>query len=320
MNTSPHRFTTFAFPLLRFVATLALLAGPLLPSAVSQPGTMFGTGGEAKRAEYEKTAVPLWDARAPQARGDAEADKPMLYPVLPVKGGTPVAAVIVLPGGGYRNHAAHEAVPIAEYFRSKGLAAFVLQYRLRPYPDTVSLLDAQRAVRLLRARAAEFNIDASKIAVIGFSAGGHLGANLSSHADDGLPDAADPVDRQGCRIQTAMLIYPWLVFQDIERKTAADRDLAEIVKLAGLHRSVDAKTPPTFLVVGFDDDRTPYEHCLAYTAKLHQAGVRFELHILGTGGHGFAMRSPDPRLQTWPQLAMNWLVTCGFLAMPGAVP
>jgi acetyl esterase/lipase len=177
--------------------------------------------------------------------------------------------------------AAHEAFPIAEHFR-----------------------------------AAEFGLDPAKIAVVGFSAGGHLAANLSTHANDGKPDAADPVDRQSCRLQSAMLIYPWLVFEPISRASATDRALSGILKLGRLHQAVDAKTPPTFLAVGYNDNATPCEHCLAYTAKLHEAGVRFELHLFGTGGHGFGLQGNDPRLQIWGRLAVNWLTTCAFLPEP----
>jgi acetyl esterase/lipase len=227
-----------------------------------------------------------------------------------------VAPALALPGGGYNSLAAHESYPIAEHFRAAGLAAFVLQYRLRPYSPNVALLYAQRAVRLLRARAADFGLDPGKIAAVGFSAGGHLAANLSTHADDVRPDDADPVERQGSRLQSAMLIYPSLVYARIKRDTADDRALTEILKNPGLHRNVGAKTPPTFLLVGYDDDKTPYEHCLAYAARLHEAGVRFELHVLGTGSPGFGLRGRDPRLQIWGQFAVNWLTTCDFLPAP----
>jgi acetyl esterase/lipase len=297
---------------------LMVLATPLWaqPTTPPQPRSIFENVPVESRAAYEAAAIRLWPGRAPMALGDAAQDTPLLYPVLPPKGAKPVGAVIVLPGGGYTYHAAHEAFPIAEHFRAAGLATFVLQYRLRPYFPVVSLLDAQRAVRLLRARAAEFGLDPTKIAAIGFSAGGHLAANLSTHADDGRTDAADPVDRQSCRLQSAMLIYPSLIFGQIKRDTAADRALPGILELDGLHQVIDAKTPPTFMVVGYDDDRTPYENCLAYTAKLHEAGVRFELHVLGTGGHGFGLGLRDPRLHVWPQLALNWLTTCAFLPAP----
>lgn len=295
---------------------LPVLACVLSASAQATAQPIFGSLPAEARAAYEAAAVPLWNTRAPHSKGDDPADLPLLYPVLPPKGDHPVGVVLVLPGGGYRVHAAHEAFPIAEYFRAQGLAAFVLRYRLRPYDSDVSLLDAQRAVRLIRARATDWGVDASKISAIGFSAGGHLAANLATHADDGNRDAADHVDRQSSRLQTTMLIYPWLVFDRIDRTNSAARALPGLLALDGLHRSVNAQTPPTYLVVGYEDDRTPYEHCLVYAAKLHEAGVRFELHVLGLGGHGFAMRGIDPRLQVWPQMAVNWLSTCGFLPSP----
>lgn len=305
MNSAPRSLLLFATALF-FCRAIAAQTPP-------QPRSMFENVSAEAKAAYEAAAIPLWQGTVPEATGDTVADRPTLYPVLPPKSGTPVAAVIVLPGGGYNYLAAHEAFPIAEHFKSAGLAAFVLQYRLKPYPDTVSLLDAQRAVRVLRSRAAEFGVDPKRIAVIGFSAGGHLAANLSTHGDDGAAKAGDAVDRQSCRVQSAMLIYPWLVFDPITRRTSADRHLDTLLTKRGLHQGVDQGTPPTFMVVGYDDDRTPYEHCLAYTAKLHEAGVKFELHVLGTGGHGFGLRGQDPRLQIWGQLATNWMITCGFL-------
>jgi acetyl esterase/lipase len=319
---TPLRFPRRQFIHLRLPTRMLLmvLATPLWAQSPAPPAprSIFENVPAESRAVYEAAAIRLWPGRAPEAKGETAADTPLLYPVLPPKGTAPVGVVLVLPGGGYTYHAAHEAFPIAEHFRAAGLAAFVLQYRLRPYEATVSLLDAQRAVRLLRARAAEFGLDPAKIAAIGFSAGGHLAANLSTHADDGRPGAADPVERQSCRLQSAMLIYPSLINGNLKRDNASARALPAILKLDGLHRAVDAKTPPTFLLVGYDDNMTPYENCLAYTAKLHEAGVRFELHVLGTGGHGFGMRVRDPRLQVWPQLAVNWLTTCAFLPAPAA--
>jgi len=295
---------------------LFVVTGTASAQAPAAPRTMFENMTAEVRAGHESAGFRLWPDRAPQARGDDAADIPMLYPVLPPKGTAPTGVVLVFPGGGYNYLSSWEAFPIAEHFRAAGLATFVLQYRLKPYDPAVALLDARRAVRLLRTRAAEFGLDPQKIAAIGFSAGGHLAANLSTHADDGHPDDPDPVERQSSRLQSAMLIYPSVLYARIDRKDAAGRDLSAILKLNGLHRDVDAKTPPTFLLVGGNDDRTPYEHCLAYTAKLHEAGVRFELHVLGTGGHGFSLRVRDPRLQVWPQLALNWLTTCDFLPAP----
>jgi acetyl esterase/lipase len=283
--------------------------------ARAEQGTIFDGMAPENRAAYEAAGMRLWTGAAPKAKGETAEDIPMLYPVLPPKAGSPVGALIVFPGGGYNYLSAHEGFPIAERFRAAGLATFVLKYRIRPYDEAVSLLDAQRAVRLVRARAAELGVDPDKIAVIGFSAGGHLAANLSTHADGGKPFAGDPIERQSCRPQTALLIYPRLVIDPILRSGVDGRSLVHIFYLHGLHRDVDAQTPPTFMVVGYNDDNTPYEHCLAYTAKLHEAGVRFELHVLGVGGHGFSLSVRDPRLQVWPQLALGWLATCEFLRM-----
>lgn len=311
MKTTPlTRLGTAAF-----AAALFALAGVASAQTPAAPRTMFENMTAEVRAGYESTGFRLWDERAPGARGDTAADIPMLYPVLPPKGTVPAGVVLVLPGGGYNYLSAWEAFPIAEHFRAAGLAAFVLQYRLRPYDPAVALLDAQRAVRLLRARAADLGIDPKRLSAIGFSAGGHLAANLSTHADDGRAAAPDPVERHSCRLQTALLIYPSIVSATLPRGKDV-RPLPEVLGLNGLHRAVDAKTPPAFLVVGGNDDRTPYENCLAYAAKLHESGVRFELHVLGTGGHGFSLRVRDPRLQVWGRLALDWLTTCDFLPPP----
>lgn len=298
-----------------FAAMLLVLTGTAPAQTPGAPRTMFENMTPEVRAGHEAAGFRLWAGRAPEARGDSPADIPMLYPVLPPQGTAPVGVVIVLPGGGYSYLSSWEAFPIAEHFRAAGLAAFVLQYRLRPYNANAALLDAQRAVRLLRARAAELGLDPQKIAAIGFSAGGHLAANLSTHADDGRADATDPVERQSCRLQTALLLYPSIVSASLPRGPGV-RSLPEVLKLDGLHRAVRPQTPPTFLVVGGNDDRTPYENCLAYAAKLHESGVRFELHVLGTGGHGFSLRVRDPRLQIWGRLALDWLTTCDFLPAP----
>jgi acetyl esterase/lipase len=313
-------------PLATALAVLSLpFAGAAFgqaPAASSAPAAAFAGRSIFEhlapdvRTGYEAAGFRLWDGRAPGAMGDAATDIPELYPVIPATHTGPVPAIIVLPGGGYNYLSNYEAFPIAEHFRSLGLAAFVLKYRIKPYERSVSLLDVQRAVRLLRARSAELGLDPARIAVIGFSAGGHLAANLSTHGDDGDPQAADPVDRQSCRPQTALLIYPGILAQKPDRTTADGRNLAKIIELPGLQHSVDAKTPPTFMVVAYGDQKAWRENDLAYAAGLEEAGVRFEMHILGQGDHGFSMRVKDPRMQIWQQMATNWLTTCGFLPEP----
>lgn len=310
-------------PLRRPALVAALLLGLFAPAAAApaeppapESPSIFGRMPAEARSHYAASAWRLWEARAPQARGDTAADVPLLYPVLPAGPAQPRGVVIVLPGGGYRYHSAAEAFPIAEHFRDAGYAAFVLQYRLLPYESDVALLDVQRAVRLLRTRAAEWHLDPQHIAVIGFSAGGHLGANLSTHGDDGRPGAPDPVERASCRIQSALLFYPSIFRHRLQRADPANRDWPRLLARDGLHRLVDARTPPTFLMVGYDDSKTPYENCLAYATQLHAAGVRFELHILGAGEHGSTVR--EGRRAIWLPLADAWLATCGFA--PASAP
>lgn len=305
-SSVPLRLLSFA----TLLTSVAVAQSPATPA----PSSIFGRLPPDEVARYHSAAVRLWEGRAPQAQGDAAPDIPLLYPVLPVASATPRPVLIVLPGGGYNYHSAAEAFPIAAHFRDRGFATFVLQYRLRPYGPAVSLLDAQRAVRQLRARRAEFHLDPAHIAMIGFSAGGHLAANVSTHGDDGSPAALDPVDRQSCRLQSTLLVYPSILHARLDRTTPAGRDWSNLLALDGLHRLVDPRTPPTFLLVGYDDSRAPYENCLVYAARLHEAGVRFELHVLGAGEHGVTVR--EDRRDLWHPLADAWLQTCGFSPTP----
>jgi acetyl esterase/lipase len=270
------------------------------------------------RAAYEAGAIRLWTGAASGARGEAPTDIPLLYPVLPASpsSGTPRAAMIVLAGGSYRFHSAAEAFPIAEQFRDAGMAAFVLRYRLLPDydPMAAALADVQRAVRLLRARSAELGVDPERIAVIGFSAGGHLAAHLSVRGDDGHAEADDPVERESCRVRTAILFYPGIVAPDTPRQRP-ERALGWLIERPGLHRSVDARTAPTFMITGYDDAQVPYDNCLVHAARLHEAGVRFELHVLGAGGHGGQVR--EARRAEWTPLVLHWLADVGVLAPGG---
>lgn len=304
---------TVSRSLVVIVVALAGLSGFAQDAGVAPPRSIFGRLSPDARAHYESTAIRLWETAAPGANGDAPEDIPLLYPVLPAQPSAQARpAILVFAGGSYNFHSAAEAFPIAERFRDAGFAAFVLKYRLNPYSRSVALSDAQRAVRVLRSRSAEFHLDASRIAAIGFSAGGHLAANLSTRGDEGHPEAKDPVEQFSCRIQSALLFYPAILSSRIDRSATPHRDLTALLGLDGLHRQVDAHTAPTFMIVGYDDSSTPYENCLVHAARLHEAGVRFELHVLGAGQHGGSVR--EARRSAWEPLALEWLTTCGFSA------
>ena len=157
-----------------------------------------------------KHAVNLWPGAAPTPDGVVSKVEPFLIPY-PVRG-KPRGAVVVCPGGGYQGLAEHEGLPIAEWLNEAGLGAFVLRYRHSPHRHPVPLMDAQRAIRLVRARAKEWNVKPNRVGILGFSAGGHLTATAATHFAAGRAGAKDPVERQSCRPDAAILCYPVITF------------------------------------------------------------------------------------------------------------
>ena len=259
--------------------------------------------------------IPLWTGAAPGALGTDEADIPVLTVFLPrtMAAGTP--AVIVCPGGGYVRLAAnHEGRQVASFLNSLGLAAFVLRSRLGPrYHHPVELGDVQRAIRLVRARAASWNVDPARIGVMGFSAGGHLAMTASTMADAGDARAADPVDRVSSRPDFAVLGYPVISMTEPwthqGSKTAllgADPDAALAARLSG-ERAVTKDTPPTFLFHTNADTTVPAENSVQYYLALRRASVPAELHIFEKGPHGVGLANDDKALSEWSTLLANWL-------------
>jgi acetyl esterase/lipase len=154
-------------------------------------------------------AILLWSEGAPDAGEDEPADGPSLTPHFPDPGAATGAAMIVCPGGGYEHLAEHEGAPVAEWLASLGIAAFVLRYRTAPlYRHPAPLLDAQRAIKTIRFRAAAMSLDSHRVGILGFSAGGHLASSAATLFDPGDPDANDPIERWGSRPDAVVLIYP----------------------------------------------------------------------------------------------------------------
>jgi len=267
-------------------------------------------------------SVPLWDGPAPHSRGTADVDTPRLYAYLPEKTGQPTPAIVILPGGGYGFLAyEHEGIHEAEWFRQQGIAAFVLFYRLPVdgYRHPVPLLDAQRALRLVRSRAAEWNIDPAKIAVMGFSAGGHLASTLATHFDAGDAKAADAVDRQSCRPDFAALIYAVISFREGVAHGGSrlnllgpDPDPALVTNLCN-DEQVTPQTPPTVLVHSVNDEPVPIENSRRMLAALQKAGVPGELQEYPDGGHGFGFGPKQTNApKGWLERSVAWLQTQGF--------
>jgi acetyl esterase/lipase len=285
----------------------------------------------APRAPYAATEVDtahgdrefhlLWPEGAPGALGTGPADQPKITVYRAAPETATGAAVVVCPGGGYQRLAAdHEGRQFGEWFNSLGVTAFVLQYRLGPrYRHPVPLQDAQRAIRLVRARAAEWGVDPTRVGILGFSAGGHLASTAATHFDDGRTDAADPVERQGSRPDFAVLAYPVVSLFDPPAHSGSRRNLLgepadpALVELLSNERHVTARTPPTFLFHTADDASVPVANSLLFFEALRKAGVSAALHVFEHGKHGVGLAAGDRSLSAWPRLCATWMDGLGLL-------
>ena len=262
--------------------------------------------------------ILLWPGGAPGAKGETPEDKPRITPYLPAGDG-PLACIVVCPGGGYGGRAPHEGAPIAKWLNSAGVAGFVLDYRVRPYRHPIPLGDAQRAIRLVRARAAEWKIAPKRIGILGFSAGGHLAASAATIFDAGKADAADPIDRQGCRPDAAILCYPVITFGEFRHNGSMMNLLGEsfddkLRQELCLETRVTRETPPTFLWHTSEDAGVPVENSLLFAAALHKNKVPFSLHIFPHGRHGLGLATDVPEVCAWTSLCVDWLKGIGFAA------
>jgi acetyl esterase/lipase len=274
--------------------------------------------------------MPLWPLGVPGSKGtDSTKDIPTLTSWLPKSEIATGAAAVVCPGGGYGMLADdHEGKQVAEWLNSVGIAAFVLKYRLGPrYHHPAMLDDAGRAIRTVRARSSEWGIDPHKIAIIGFSAGGHLASTAGTHYDAGRPDATDPIDRVSSRPDRMILVYPVIALATPYGHSGSLRNLLgenpspELVESLSNERQVTKETPPTFLAHTNADAGVPAENSLLFALALRKAGVPVELHLFERGQHGLGLGggiakfkvAPDPAFQAWPKLCETWLKNQGFL-------
>jgi acetyl esterase/lipase len=263
----------------------------------------------------------LWSGAAPGALGTDDSDIPALTVYLPRTMNVRTPAMIVCPGGGYRNLASnHEGRQVAGYLNSLGIAAFVLRYRLGPrYHHPIELGDAQRAIRTLRSRAEEWRLDPARIGIAGFSAGGHLAMSASTLFDAGNPAAGDLIDRNSSRPDIVVLGYPVISMTAPWTHAGskinllgdgADPDLAR--RLSG-ENAVTKATPPTFIFQTNEDRTVPAENSLHYFLALRQAGVPAEMHVFEKGPHGVGLANDDAALAPWSTLLANWLRGRAFI-------
>ncbi len=267
--------------------------------------------------------VPLWNGPAPQSHGTTPNDIPTLTVFLPGNASQPTSAILICPGGAYAVLAFdHEGINEAKWFQQRGVAAFVLKYRLpvNGYRHPVPLLDAQRAIRLIRSHAADWNLNPARVGVMGFSAGGHLASTLETHFDAGNGSATDTVDRQSCRPDFAVLVYPVISLKDgITHQVSKlnllgpNPDPALVASLSN-ETQVTPQTTPTLLVHAEDDGSVPIENSRLMLAALQKAGVPAALQVYPHGGHGFGFGAkPDDSPPGWLDQAYDWLKGHGFV-------
>ena len=280
-------------------------------------------------ADPNPVVIPLWPATAP---GETEAlpeesevqakpwqkpvvrltniSKPALHVFKPMKVQSNGAAVVIAPGGGYNILAWDlEGEEVARWLNRIGVTGIVLKYRVpsrpgtpRDLPPAVALHDAQRAIRLVRAKAKELGVDPHRIGMLGFSAGGHLTAWTATNFDKPSYSPVDSSDEQSCRPDFAVLIYPAYL-------TAKDKpdELASEIR-------VSEKTPPCFFAHAADDP-IPAENSIRMFLELKKHKVPGELHIYSKGGHGFGLRPSEHPCSTWPDRCEAWLRSLGILAV-----
>jgi acetyl esterase/lipase len=267
------------------------------------------------------TVELLWPKGAPGANGTKPEDQPSLSIHLPPTDKANGTGVVVCPGGGYGFLAAdHEGKQIGEFLNKQGVAAFVLKYRIAPhYRHPAPMLDAQRAVRTVRARAKEWGVDPGRVGIMGFSAGGHLASTVATHFDDGKADAEDPIDRVSCRPDFAILCYPVITLKPPYAHMGSRNNLLgkepdeKLVDSLCNDQMVTDKTPPTFLFHTDADSGVKPENSILYYSALKRHKVPAELHIYEKGPHGVGLAMNDANLSTWSERLVGWMKGRGLL-------
>lgn len=277
--------------------------------------------------------LPLWQKNIPNYRVTEETEvsdttdvvrisnvqTPDISVYLPAKKSSVGRAVVICPGGGYRILAYDwEGSDIAKWLNSKGIAGIVLKYRLPLSKSNIvnhksPLLDVQRAIRLTRYHADDWNIERDNIGVMGFSAGGHLASTAGTHFDSGHADAGDPVECMSSRPDFMILIYPVITFShDYMHKGSRKALIGEnpgstLIEYYSNELHVTSDTPPTFIIHAGDDKSVPVENSLLFYHSLVEKDVPAECHIYPEGGHGFSLAVGKGHLSTWTDRCIDWL-------------
>jgi acetyl esterase/lipase len=303
--------------------SMAIAIAPVIATLVLHGQVAAGRGPANAPAEE----IRLWDGTPPGALGSAAEDIPTLTIYRASRGGSGTG-IVLAPGGSYTALAMdHEGRQVASLFNAMGVTTFILKYRLGPrYHHPVQIGDAQRAIRLVRARATDLGVLPDRIGMMGFSAGGHLASTAGTRFDGGRADAADPIDRVSSRPDFLILGYPVISFDPAIAHRGSQRNLLgetpepALVQELSNERRVTPQTPPTFLFHTNADTGVVPENSVRFYLALREAKVPAEMHIFENGPHGVGLALWDPALSTWPTLLSNWLRGRGLLTRPASAP
>lgn len=277
-------------------------------------------GGDAPKAKTPPVQ-PLWPDGAPGAKGKDPGDIPGVMAYLPPMAKANGAAVVICPGGGYGALAMdHEGHQIARWLNDHGIAGIILRYRLGPkYNHPTQLHDAQRAVRFTRGHAKDWHIDPARVGILGFSAGGHLASTAGTHFDRGQTDAQEATDKQSCRPDFMVLLYPVITLTGPHAHVGSRNNLLgknpdpALVESLCNDKQVTKDTPPTFLVHTTEDTGVPPENSILFYLALAKNKVPAEMHVFEKGRHGLGLGPKELPFAAWPGQCIAWLQGRGFL-------
>ena len=276
------------------------------------------TGWTASSLAGEPMRLFLWQDEAPLGDGKSEMVKVPITVHLPEPGLATGAAMVICPGGGYGGKVVEgEGHGIARWLNSHGIAGGVLEYRLPGGNYHRPMLDAQRAIRVVRAHAAEWKIDPDRVGIIGFSAGGHLASTVGTHFDAGNEKSPDPVERLSCRPDFMVLVYPVITMGEKTHGGSRNNLLgpspsARLIEFLSNETQVTEKTPPAFLTHARTDAVVPAEHSQMFYEALKAHGVPAELQEFPKGNHGYNGYK-GAEWDAWQKRSLEWLGERGLL-------
>lgn len=285
-------------------------------------------------ATAQEITLPLWpEGKVPNYQKTDETEKsdsteivriskvqnPEIAVFLPSKRNATGQAVVICPGGGYGILAYDwEGTDIAKWLNSKGITAIVLKYRLpnsksNIVPHMSPLMDAKRAIRMVRANADKWNLKKNQVGIMGFSAGGHLASTAGTHFDNGKTNSTDSIEKLSSRPDFMVLVYPVITMSKSIMHSGSRNNLigekpdAQLANFYSNELQVTKQTPPTFLVHATDDSGVPVENSLLFYQALKENGVPAEMHVYPKGGHGFGLALGIEETESWTDRCIDWL-------------